>query len=165
MDPNLGDDSLQKTSPPYDPAAITHLSSALSTQASQLAAHHHQLKHLTSLTEEMGKALQNLHISPLAATMASTTGPGIPVMGTPAQVSPCLAFPEKFDGDPTKCKGFLLQCSLFVNQQPTFYATDSGKIAFVFSLLTGKALELAMAMWKEDGTAFPSFKDFSEHSD
>ncbi len=58
--------------------------------------------------------------------------------------SPCLAFPEQFDGSPTKCKGFLLQCSMFVNQQPMLYSTDDSRIAFVCSLLTGRALEWAI---------------------
>ncbi|MGL4416764.1 MAG: hypothetical protein ACRCT0_04735, partial [Plesiomonas shigelloides] len=33
-----------------------------------------------------------------------------------AAASPRLSFPEKLDGDGAKCKGFLMQCSLFVTQ-------------------------------------------------
>ncbi len=82
-----------------------------------------------------------------------------PTMQTPS-VSPRLAFPERFDGDSTKCKGFLLQCSLFVNQQPSLYPTESSRIAFVCSLLTGKALDWATAVWRTDGSAFPTFDSF-----
>lgn len=53
-----------------------------------------------------------------------------------------------------------MQCSLFVNQQPSLYPTDSSRIAFVCSLLTGKALEWATAVWKQDGSAFPTFDIF-----
>ncbi len=85
-----------------------------------------------------------------------------PALPTPP-VSPRLAFPEKFDGNPTKCKGFLLQCSLFVNQQPSLYPTESSRTAFVCSLLTGRALDWATAVWRTDGSAFPTFDSFLHH--
>uniref|UniRef100_A0A8C2FDM1 Uncharacterized protein n=1 Tax=Cyprinus carpio TaxID=7962 RepID=A0A8C2FDM1_CYPCA len=159
MDSPSGDDLLQKTSPQPNPAAYDHLCATMAAQASQIAANQHQLNHLTSITEQLVKAVQNLHSTavtsppPAAATIAHAAG-------TPAQVNPRLAYPEKFDGDSTKCKGFLLQCSLFVEQQPTLYTTDAGKIAFVCSLLTGRALEWITAVWREDGTAFTTFTDF-----
>ncbi len=78
----------------------------------------------------------------------------------PVTASPRLAFPEKFDGSPSRCKGFLLQCSMFVNQQPTLYSTDENRIAFVCSLLTGRALEWATAVWSDERTVFPSFTRF-----
>ncbi len=78
----------------------------------------------------------------------------------PVTASPRLAFPEKFDGSPTRCKGFLLQCSMFVNQQPMLYSTDDSRIAFVCSLLTGRALEWATAVWSEERAVFPSFTSF-----
>lgn len=82
---------------------------------------------------------------------------------TPSHVNPCLASLEKFDGDPAKCKGFLLQCSLFVHQQPTLYPTSTGKISLGCSLLTGKTLDWITPVWKEDGSAFPTFEIFLEH--
>ncbi len=71
-----------------------------------------------------------------------------------------LPFPEKIDGSPTRCKGFLLQCSMFIGQQPTLYPTDDSRIAFVCSLLTGRALEWATAVWNDDHAVFPSFNSF-----
>jgi len=153
-------ESLQKTSPLSDPAAIVQLSTELSAQASQLTLHQHQLTRLTNLTEDLVRSLQGL-------TLQSTASPPVAVAATnppPEQaantVSPRLAFPEKFDGASNKCKGFLLQCSLFVNQQPALYTTDASKIAFVCSLLTGKALEWITAVWRSDGSSFHSFDHF-----
>uniref|UniRef100_A0A4W5LSR2 CCHC-type domain-containing protein n=1 Tax=Hucho hucho TaxID=62062 RepID=A0A4W5LSR2_9TELE len=40
------------------------------------------------------------------------------------------------------------------------YVTNASKISLVCSLLTGKALEWVTAVWREDGTAFPSFGTF-----
>ncbi len=71
-----------------------------------------------------------------------------------------LPFLEKFDGSPSRCKGFLLQCSMFIGQQPTLYPTDDSRIAFVCSLLTGRALEWATAVWNDDHAVFPSFNSF-----
>ncbi len=94
MDPSACSDSLQKTSPEHDPAAIYQLTTELSAQAQQLTAHHHQLQKLTSLTEELVRTLQSLQL-PSAASPASPT----PVVmaaarSPPASVNPRLAFPE-----------------------------------------------------------------------
>ncbi len=163
MDPSLSDVSQQKTSPNSDPAALMQLTTELTAQASQLASHQHQLQRLTTLTEELVTTLQGLHITqPQAAANPPPVPANPPTMQTPS-VSPRLAFPERFDGDSTKCKGFLLQCSLFVNQQPSLYPTESSRIAFVCTLLTGKALDWATAVWRTDGSAFPTFDSFLHH--
>ncbi|KAL0168962.1 hypothetical protein M9458_037184, partial [Cirrhinus mrigala] len=161
---------LQKTSPPSDPAivhpaspdaapapSVLQIASELSAQASTLAMHRQQLDRLTDLTGQLVSALQGLQLTPPPAAPPATAPP----LGVPqAAASPRLAFPEKFDGTAAKCKGFLLQCSLFVNQQPHLYPTDEGKISFVCSLLTGRALDWATAVWRLDRPTFPSFAAF-----
>ncbi len=156
MDHNVTDPSLQKTSPEIDPAVFYHFTTEVSAQASALVSHQQQLGRLTSLTEELVKTLQALQLSPPAMNPPMLNPP------PPASVtaSPRLAFPEKFDGSPSRCKGFLLQCSMFVNQQPTLYYTDESRIAFVCSLLTGRALDWATAVWSDECAVFPSFTRF-----
>ncbi|KAI2653667.1 Transposon Tf2-9 polyprotein [Labeo rohita] len=167
MDPKDPESPLQKSSPNSDPAAMAQLSFELSAQATQLAAHHLQLTRLTTLTKELVKTLQSLQIPPAAPAPMAATAPAPPAISSAARasatISPRLAFPEKFDGDPAKCKGFLLQCSLFVNQQPALYPTDSSRIAFVCALLTGRALDWATALWRVDGPSFPTFDAFLQH--
>ena len=160
MDPNPPESSLQKTSPNTDPADFSRLTQELSAQASQLMMHHQQLTRLTSMTEELVKAVQSLHLTPATADapLPRQEPPTAPVT-TPTS-SPRLAFPEKFDGTPAKCKGFLMQCSIFLAQQPTLYFTDSGKISLICSLLTGKALDWATAVWDErtrESTTYANF--------
>ncbi len=143
MDPHSVDSSLQKTSPELDPAAVYRLSTEVSAQANVLVAHQQQLACLSSLTEELVTTLQALWLSP------SESAPPPPPVGTTPQApppshytaSPCLAYPEKFDSTPAKCKFFLLKCSLFVSQQSVLYPTEESRIAFLCSLLTGKALD------------------------
>ncbi len=158
MDPNAPDSSLQKTSPDFDPAAFYHFSTEVSAQASVLAAHQQKLNRLTSVTEELVKTLQALQLQVIRTSAPPPTPSQAHAPSTTA--SPRLAFPEKFDGSPTKCKGFLLQSSMFVNQQTQFYPTDESRIAFVCSLLTGRALDWATAVWSEDRPTFPSFRVF-----
>ncbi|KAL0154036.1 hypothetical protein M9458_050695, partial [Cirrhinus mrigala] len=159
----------QKTSPPHDPATVQpapttdpatvlQIATELSSQASTLLAHQQQLDRLTNLTGQLVQALQGLQLSPPATPPPAPTPP--PPAAQAVATGPRLAFPEKFDGTPTKCKGFLLQCSLFVSQQPHLHPTDEAKIAFVCSLLTGRALEWATAVWRLDQPTFPSFSAF-----
>ncbi len=146
MDLPLPTDLLQNTSPNKDPATMSALSAAFTAQASQLATHHHhQLTRLTSVTEELVTAMQNLQTSS-ADTSSASASPSLapaPVLQTAA--SPRLALPEKFDGNPGKCKGFILQCSLFLNQQPSPHSTDASKfpsfpLCWLAALWTGSQL-------------------------
>ncbi len=151
---------LQKTLPEIDPVAFYHFTTEVSAQASILATHQQQINRLTLLTEEMIKALRDRRQqTPATQTPPSSSPPQAPTPST-STISPRLAFPDKFDGSPMKCKGFLLQCSMFVNQQPMLYPTDDSRIAFVCSLLTGRALEWATAVWSDDNSVFPTFTAF-----
>ncbi|KAK2911642.1 hypothetical protein Q8A67_003775 [Cirrhinus molitorella] len=119
------DSSLQKTSPHTDPAIVYQLTTELSAQASVLANHQQQLTQLTSLTEELVKTLQALHLLPPELTNAQPNPP------TPITL-PVLTSTSPYNS----------------------------RIAFVCSLLTGRALDWAMAVWSEDHPVFPSFANF-----
>ncbi|KAI2657028.1 Transposon Tf2-6 polyprotein [Labeo rohita] len=160
MDPPSHDSSTaasQKTSPQTDPATVTRIASEMSAQATMLTHHQQQLDRLTALTDQLVQAIQGMRTSP---PPAASPPPAQLAAAQPVTASPKLAFPEKFDGTAAKCKGFLLQCTLFVNQQPNLYASDESKIAFVCSLLTGKALEWATAVWDLGQSTYPTFATF-----
>ncbi|KAI2650489.1 Retrotransposon-derived protein PEG10 [Labeo rohita] len=79
-----------------------------------------------------------------------------------AQASTLMAHQHQLDRL-TDLTGQLVQallCSLFVSQQPHLYPTDEAKIAFVCSLLSGRALDWAIAVWRLDQPTFPSFQAF-----
>ncbi len=135
MDPHASDPSLQKTSPMADPAAVYQLTSEVSTQV-MLTSHQLQLQRLTSVTEELVRTLQALQL-----TAPSVATPAPEPQAISSNMNPRLSFPEKFDRSPDKCKGFLLQCSLFMDQRPMLYPTDKSCVSFIFSLLTGQALD------------------------
>uniref|UniRef100_A0A8C1RVS8 DUF4939 domain-containing protein n=1 Tax=Cyprinus carpio TaxID=7962 RepID=A0A8C1RVS8_CYPCA len=58
-----------------------------------------------------------------------------------ALASACpMAIAASFAGDTAGCGGFLLQVSLFLEMQPQKFTTKRSKVAFLISLLSGKAL-------------------------
>lgn len=62
------------------------------------------------------------------------------------------AEPEKFDGDPARCWGFLLQGQI--------YLISHGNVSDQSSLLPGKALTWATAVWEKGGESVSSYKCF-----
>ncbi len=62
-----------------------------------------------------------------------------------------MARPAPFSGVAEECNGFLLQCSLSIEMQPYLYPTEKSKIAFIVSLLSGKALQWAETIWAQSG--------------
>ena len=56
---------------------------------------------------------------------------------------PC---PKTYEGDFSLCKGFLGQCELFFRHQPIRYRSQETRIALVMSLLSGRALQWAIAV-------------------
>ncbi len=155
MDPHASDPSLQKTSPMVDPAAVYQLTSEVSAQAVMLSSHQLQLQRLTSVTEELVRTLQVLQ---LTAPPAATPAPEPQAISS--NMNPRQSFPEKFNGSPDKCKGFLLQCSLFMDQQPMLYPTDKSRVSSICSLLTGRALDWSTAVWDGGSMSFPPYNDF-----
>ncbi|KAK3516140.1 hypothetical protein QTP70_005415 [Hemibagrus guttatus] len=75
--------------------------------------------------------------------------------------SPRLALPDKYDGAADRCRGFLTQCEVFFSHQPEMYREDGTRCAFLLSLLTGKALEWASAVWNADPLIRSSFSYFA----
>lgn len=65
-----------------------------------------------------------------------------------------------FDGDPNSCLSFLSQCSLNFALQPPRYATEETRIAFIITLLTGRAREWGTAVWDARASCCQKFKDF-----
>ncbi|KAK3559696.1 hypothetical protein QTP86_017675, partial [Hemibagrus guttatus] len=75
---------------------------------------------------------------------------------------PNLPPPQRFSGDPSACDGFLTQCSLTFELQPSSFPSDRAKIAYVITLLSGKALSWAMAVWKAQAPFCSSYTRFVE---
>ncbi|KAK3524750.1 hypothetical protein QTP86_002459 [Hemibagrus guttatus] len=132
--------ALQNTSPITDPAELREI---IVRQGAIIRAYQNQLE-----------ALNNQRSS--ASVAASQEAP------ITRGESPRLALPDKFDGSADRCRGFLRQCQVFFSHQPGVYREDGTKCAFLFSLLTGRALKWASAVWDADPLIRASFSHFVE---
>ncbi|KAK3547186.1 hypothetical protein QTP86_017560 [Hemibagrus guttatus] len=72
-----------------------------------------------------------------------------------------LTIPEKYDGSADRCRGFLRQCENFFAHQPEVYRDAGTKCAFLLSLLMGRALDWASAVWDADPQIRTSFTYFA----
>eukprot|EP00063_Salmo_salar_P030992 XP_014005827.1 PREDICTED: uncharacterized protein LOC106574453 [Salmo salar] len=63
-----------------------------------------------------------------------------------------LSPPERFDGAPARCKGFLLQCDLHLGRD---------RVATVISGLTRQALDWGAAVWETGGPEVESYECFT----
>lgn len=104
MDLMSSDVSQQKTSPNSNPAVNMQLSMDISAQVSQLFLHQHQLNLLTTLTKDLVRALQGLSLSPPGAGSKPPPVPSNPLVVPTPSVSPRLAFPERFEGEPANAR-------------------------------------------------------------
>ncbi len=84
-----------------------------------------------------------------------------PVSAIPA-TSP-MARPTSFSGEAVSCNGFLLQCSLYFELQSHQFTMERAKVAFIISLLNGRALQWAEALWSSHSPRINSLEDFVEH--
>uniref|UniRef100_A0A672KWW5 DUF4939 domain-containing protein n=1 Tax=Sinocyclocheilus grahami TaxID=75366 RepID=A0A672KWW5_SINGR len=59
--------------------------------------------------------------------------------------------------------GFLLQCSPYLEMQPHLFVTERVKVSFIISLLSGRALQWAEALWTAQSPGIHSLEDFVRH--
>ncbi len=103
-----------------------------------------------SLPDPFQKLVDNLR----QVLLTTTTAPVSPVTNitnttsSPSVVASPMAKLAPFTGVAEECNGFILQCSLSLEMQLYLYTTDRAKIAFIISLLTGRALQWASG-WTE----------------
>uniref|UniRef100_A0A3B3D6E4 Gypsy retrotransposon integrase-like protein 1 n=1 Tax=Oryzias melastigma TaxID=30732 RepID=A0A3B3D6E4_ORYME len=164
MDPNASESVLQNTSLDVDPAVGIPSPSNPTGFAALLLEHGRQLQRLTTATDATMSQLQAGSSTTSPGTLpprsdASRLPPGMAPLGPSAGAlrGPRLSLSDKFNGRPELCRGFLMQCELFLRQQPHLYPTEEAKVAFLCSLFTGEALEWLSAKWVGGTVPFDSY--------
>ncbi|KAL0183731.1 hypothetical protein M9458_019427, partial [Cirrhinus mrigala] len=131
MDSNSASASmLQNTSPPMNPAEVSNLQVAFAYQSEMLKSYQEQLAKLQSVNEHLTQYIRSLP-PPMPRTVS-------------------FALPDKFDGTAEQCKGFIRQIKLYFDHQRDQFETEEKKCAFLMTLLTGKAIDWASAVWDSD---------------
>ncbi len=83
---------------------------------------------------------------------------------TPQSASVCpMAMPAFYAGDAAECGGFLLQVALYFEMQSAKFPTERTKVAFLISLLSGRALLWAKAIWNANTAIINSDEAFTNH--
>ncbi|KAL6478078.1 hypothetical protein MHYP_G00139130 [Metynnis hypsauchen] len=140
-----------------DPAELDPIKSALQNQGAAIGRHeqllHDMMQQLTLLVRAQAEGAQPASTGTGAAAGASAAAPALasplpPTDPTPIRGEASVANPERYAGDPETCRGFLLQCSLVFEQQPSRFPTERSKVAYMISLLTGRALAWATSLWE-----------------
>ncbi|KAI4901307.1 hypothetical protein NFI96_004115 [Prochilodus magdalenae] len=132
-----------------DSADNATLQQALAAQGALLGKHDETLSQLAQQMQELTLAIQQL-----ARPVQGEVTPPAPLPPPPAASAEVqLPAPIRYDGEPGGCRGFLLQCSLAFQQAPTRYHTEQAKVAYMMSLLTGRALAWATALWESNNPA------------
>ncbi|KAI2649346.1 Transposon Tf2-9 polyprotein [Labeo rohita] len=139
-----------------DPAKETPIRFAVELQGAMLGRHQEEfsaaryaVEGLSAQVTELTNQLQSLHSEP---TVKPSRFHSEPRINNP----PC------YSGQPTQCRAFLTQCEVVFSLQPATYAADRAKVAFVISLLSGRARDWGAAVWEMEAVFCEHFSLFKE---
>ncbi len=85
-----------------------------------------------------------------------------PATSLAASASP-MARPTTFTGEVEDCSGFILQVSLYFEMQSHQFTNDRARVAFIISLLSGRALQWAQSLWQANASITTSLSTFIAH--
>ncbi|MGL4933172.1 MAG: retropepsin-like aspartic protease, partial [Aeromonas sp.] len=74
-----------------------------------------------------------------------------------------MARPATYSGEASTCSGFLLQCTLYFELHPHQFASERAKVSFIISLLAGRDLQWAEALWTSENPLINSSANFMGH--
>ncbi len=138
-------------------SAIAHQGALLGHQASQLSSTTQEVEILTAQLAELSSRLRELQHNVLSSSASAAL---LPQSRRDREPEPHANNPLLYDGDPNSCWAFLSQCSLVFTLQPHWYATERLKIAYVITLLTGRAREWVTAVWDRGASFCNDFEEF-----
>ncbi|XP_060723308.1 uncharacterized protein LOC132844138 isoform X1 [Tachysurus vachellii] len=95
-------------------------------------------KIMSSQNSDTYQGLDDMLRQELLQTPGQPLHPQIPTKNSATVVTVPMAKPTPYSGVAEECKGFLLQCSLIFEMQPSHFPRDRSKISFIISLLTEK---------------------------
>lgn len=129
---------------------------ALAQQEELMAKHSQLLADVTSSIRQLFDRLPPTPLAPPAMSSTALPSPQPPI----SMMEPRLPPPQRYTGDPNACRGFLTQCSLSFELQPSSFPSDRSKVAYLITLLSGKALAWATEVWGAQSPCCSSYSAF-----
>lgn len=137
-----------------DPADTDSVRAALAQQGAWLGQQDSQLSSTSREVERLIARVTDLNTQVERMRRESTEA------RPHSDPEPHVTNPPTYDGDPNSCRPFLSQCSIIFALQPRKYATEESRVAYVITLLCGRAREWATAVWDAQAPFCQSFDDF-----
>ena len=138
-----------------DPAEEGPFRAAIEVQGVVLGRHDAEIsetrRSMESLTAQVADLTARLHRYQLEASAPR---------GSSSE--PRINNPPSYAGEPTQCRAFLTQCEVVFSLQPATYAQDRARIAYIISLLTGRAREWGTTVWEMNSDLTNRFQLFKE---
>ncbi|MGL5902728.1 MAG: DUF4939 domain-containing protein, partial [Cetobacterium sp.] len=113
-----------------NPAEVANLQAAFAYQTEAIKGLQEQLTQLQSVNEHLTHYIRSLP--------------------PPSLNTVSLALPDKFDGSAECCRGFIRQVRVYFDHQREKFESDEKRCALLMTLLTGKAINWASAVWDSD---------------
>ncbi len=136
-------------------AALVQQGALLGQHATQLNTTAQEMDALNARVAELLTRVDDLQRD------AANRGPALRA-GIPLEPEPHANNLPVYDGDPNSCQAFLSQCSLVFSLQPRRYSTEEAKVAFILTLLSGRAREWGIAVWRSRAPCCATFVDFCQ---
>ncbi|KAI2646204.1 Transposon Tf2-9 polyprotein [Labeo rohita] len=121
------------------------------------------IRALVGQVSELTQRMQQLQL-PAAPVTPPTPPAPLAAVGSSAaalQPEPRLPPPEVYSGEPNFCRAFLTKCSMHFALQPRTFLSEESKVAFVLTLLTGRAALWGTAVWENQDPCCASFAALS----
>jgi hypothetical protein len=128
--------------------AIEHQGAMLGRHEEDLSTTRHAVESLAARMTDLSEQIHHLRLDPPPR---------------PQDVhEPRVNNPPCYAGEPSECRSFLTQCEVVFSLQPVTYSQDRARIAYIVSLLTGRAREWGTAVWNAESDCLDRYSLFKE---
>ncbi len=131
-------------------------------QEDQMMATGRAVQALVTQVSELTTQFQQLKTETASLQHPPAPNPPASVDQIVHSTEPRLPPPAFYSGEPQLCRSFLAKCSLYISLQPSSFPTEDSKVAFIITLLSGRAASWGTTVWEQKLPCCASFRSFSE---
>lgn len=126
-----------------------------------LVRHESEISEISAGIQQISQQLEALKL-PNPKGSKTSAADHAPLHVSPPMSELLVAPPDRYAGEPGQCRAFLVQCSLIFALQPALFSSDRSRVAYVISLLSGRPLLWAAAVWEANSALVSSYERFSQ---